>query len=245
MANNIGLYPIEAILQQIELRNDVVGAYSEEDTVLTNEHVSVQEHISSLGNNLSIQPSYNVYNFMNNQNSSRLYHSDSSNDSFSDSSDDNTNYSTMSTQFFATEMLNSNENSEEDDSENSEEYINKSIIDKYCIKKKLKNLKHYKQSCAICQNDYKKKDNILLLPCSHSFHQDCIKPWFKKNINCPNCRNDVIEQNNLIKKLEKCKSLKDFHNEIEKIKIKINNWEQNIQKIDRIDNKKKGKKKNK
>mmetsp|Transcript_64379 Transcript_64379/g.73908 ORF Transcript_64379/g.73908 Transcript_64379/m.73908 type:complete len:233 (+) Transcript_64379:124-822(+) len=45
-----------------------------------------------------------------------------------------------------------------------------------------------KESCAVCQDEYEKDTTILKLPCNHTFHQDCVKPWLKMHNSCPTCR---------------------------------------------------------
>ena len=45
--------------------------------------------------------------------------------------------------------------------------------------------------CAICQDfdPFSDDDNVLMLPCKHYFHPDCIKPWLKEhNHTCPVCK---------------------------------------------------------
>lgn len=32
-----------------------------------------------------------------------------------------------------------------------------------------------------------------MLPCSHYFHKNCLKPWFKYQKDCPTCRFDIEE----------------------------------------------------
>jgi len=50
------------------------------------------------------------------------------------------------------------------------------------------------KDCTICHVDFKVDDNVILLPCSHRFHdgEDCIKRWFCTNNTCPNCRAVVV-----------------------------------------------------
>ncbi|KAK6944414.1 Zinc finger, RING-type, partial [Dillenia turbinata] len=49
-----------------------------------------------------------------------------------------------------------------------------------------------RESCSICQEDYKEKDKLGGLSCGHRFHVDCIKQWIKcKNI-CPICKSSGV-----------------------------------------------------
>ncbi|KAF7069566.1 hypothetical protein CFC21_075184 [Triticum aestivum] len=55
--------------------------------------------------------------------------------------------------------------------------------------------------CPICMEDFVRDDSDtnddsdttvrVRLPCSHSFHCDCILPWFYKVAKCPKCRHDL------------------------------------------------------
>ena len=49
------------------------------------------------------------------------------------------------------------------------------------------------QICAICQNIITKDTNILILPCKHFFHYDCIEKWFEKHNTCPIDRTEVLK----------------------------------------------------
>ncbi|VAI40613.1 unnamed protein product [Triticum turgidum subsp. durum] len=44
--------------------------------------------------------------------------------------------------------------------------------------------------CPICMEDSDTTVRVRL-PCSHSFHCDCILPWFYKVAKCPKCRHDL------------------------------------------------------
>jgi len=46
------------------------------------------------------------------------------------------------------------------------------------------------EECSICLEIFKQKDKILILPCYHFFHQECILKWSKRNndiLLCPYC----------------------------------------------------------
>lgn len=46
--------------------------------------------------------------------------------------------------------------------------------------------------CAVCLTDATKDSGaVLLLPCSHSFHGNCILQWVEVNFNCPMCRQEI------------------------------------------------------
>ncbi|KAF4381549.1 RING-H2 finger protein ATL52 isoform X2 [Cannabis sativa] len=42
--------------------------------------------------------------------------------------------------------------------------------------------------CAICLDDFERGQEVMLTPCKHMFHEDCIVPWAKSNGQCPVCR---------------------------------------------------------
>lgn len=63
-------------------------------------------------------------------------------------------------------------------------------------KKVLSKAKHVECSkidtCAVCMDDFQIGTVVSKLPCSHSFHKDCIVPWLTNHAeNCPCCRTDV------------------------------------------------------
>jgi len=48
--------------------------------------------------------------------------------------------------------------------------------------------------CSICQDTYTEGQAIRTLRhCNHSFHKNCIDPWFQRNVRCPVCRYDIRE----------------------------------------------------
>jgi len=46
--------------------------------------------------------------------------------------------------------------------------------------------------CSICLENYMKDDMVIILSCDHSFHESCLKEWFKNNNSCPHCRENII-----------------------------------------------------
>lgn len=45
--------------------------------------------------------------------------------------------------------------------------------------------------CCLCLEEYKTGDNVVVLPCSHFFHEDCVQPWFAKSLACPLCQQEA------------------------------------------------------
>jgi hypothetical protein len=45
--------------------------------------------------------------------------------------------------------------------------------------------------CMICLEKLYKGEHRMFLPCSHHFHDLCIRPWLKKNTVCPICKVSV------------------------------------------------------
>ena len=52
--------------------------------------------------------------------------------------------------------------------------------------------KKYNDLCIICQNNFKDREKVLIIPCKHVFHKDCIVPWLKNKKQCPFCKSDVV-----------------------------------------------------
>lgn len=49
-----------------------------------------------------------------------------------------------------------------------------------------------KQECVICYMAYKNRDRLIILPCQHRYHKDCITRWLKINKACPVCTEEVF-----------------------------------------------------
>lgn len=43
-------------------------------------------------------------------------------------------------------------------------------------------------TCAICLEDMKENEDVIILPCNHGFHQNCIGTWLSAHNVCPTCR---------------------------------------------------------
>lgn len=42
--------------------------------------------------------------------------------------------------------------------------------------------------CAVCREELVIGDKMQKMPCEHSFHSDCLKPWLDEHNSCPICR---------------------------------------------------------
>lgn len=67
------------------------------------------------------------------------------------------------------------------------------------------------ENCSICLD--KKTYPLIILQCTHTFHQKCLLEWTKQNIVCPLCRQSIITYT--IQKTKKSKPIqKDFKKEL-------------------------------
>ncbi|KAF7822896.1 E3 ubiquitin-protein ligase DZIP3-like isoform X1 [Senna tora] len=48
--------------------------------------------------------------------------------------------------------------------------------------------------CAICLEDFEPKEEVVLTPCKHLFHEDCVVPWVTSKGQCPVCRFVIYEK---------------------------------------------------
>lgn len=54
-------------------------------------------------------------------------------------------------------------------------------------------------SCVICLSEYVRGDTLRQLPCAsgaHTFHAKCVDQWLARNLSCPICRDDPLDQLN-------------------------------------------------
>ncbi|CAH8392491.1 unnamed protein product [Eruca vesicaria subsp. sativa] len=47
--------------------------------------------------------------------------------------------------------------------------------------------------CAVCLEDFEAKETVMLTPCKHMFHEECIVPWLKTKGQCPVCRFVILK----------------------------------------------------
>lgn len=45
--------------------------------------------------------------------------------------------------------------------------------------------------CAICKENLVVNDKMQELPCKHTFHPPCLKPWLDEHNSCPICRHEL------------------------------------------------------
>eukprot|EP01023_Acetabularia_acetabulum_P060519 TRINITY_DN7276_c0_g1_i2.p2 TRINITY_DN7276_c0_g1~~TRINITY_DN7276_c0_g1_i2.p2 ORF type:complete len:212 (+),score=16.44 TRINITY_DN7276_c0_g1_i2:199-834(+) len=49
-------------------------------------------------------------------------------------------------------------------------------------------------SCPVCLEKYEEKEDVMIFPCFHQFHKDCINPWLEDkgyDSVCPVCKQNV------------------------------------------------------
>lgn len=49
------------------------------------------------------------------------------------------------------------------------------------------------KSCTVCLEDFEPKETVMLTPCKHMFHEECIVPWLKSKGQCPLCRSVILK----------------------------------------------------
>lgn len=46
-------------------------------------------------------------------------------------------------------------------------------------------------TCSICLEQLEDDTSVIVLPCKHGFHAECIAPWLKMHSECPSCRSKL------------------------------------------------------
>ncbi|KAJ3698250.1 hypothetical protein LUZ61_001955 [Rhynchospora tenuis] len=57
--------------------------------------------------------------------------------------------------------------------------------------------------CAVCKEEIRIGERLTALPCTHCYHEDCIKPWLNVRNTCPLCRYELPADDN--PDYEKCR----------------------------------------
>ena len=48
--------------------------------------------------------------------------------------------------------------------------------------------------CSVCMEDFKARESVRRLPCTHLYHADCIVPWLQMHATCPICRKTISSE---------------------------------------------------
>ncbi|GAV61054.1 Mpv17_PMP22 domain-containing protein/PORR domain-containing protein/zf-RING_2 domain-containing protein [Cephalotus follicularis] len=65
---------------------------------------------------------------------------------------------------------------------------------KEVVKEREREIDEDGQRCAVCLEDFEPKESVMLTPCNHMFHEECIVPWVKSHGQCPVCRFALCER---------------------------------------------------
>lgn len=49
-----------------------------------------------------------------------------------------------------------------------------------------------KLQCSVCWEDFTLGEAVRQLPCTHIYHEPCIRPWLELHGTCPICRQNLI-----------------------------------------------------
>ncbi|KAL6101551.1 uncharacterized protein ACO6RY_16777 [Pungitius sinensis] len=47
------------------------------------------------------------------------------------------------------------------------------------------------QTCAVCLEEFRSRDELGVCPCSHSFHKKCLLKWLEIRSVCPMCNKPI------------------------------------------------------
>lgn len=47
------------------------------------------------------------------------------------------------------------------------------------------------QECCICLAQYREKEEVRQLPCTHMFHLKCVDRWLRIISSCPLCKQEL------------------------------------------------------
>ncbi|XP_038816174.1 RING finger protein 24-like isoform X2 [Salvelinus namaycush] len=48
------------------------------------------------------------------------------------------------------------------------------------------------QTCAVCLEEFRTRDELAVCPCSHAFHKKCLLKWLEIRSVCPMCNKPIL-----------------------------------------------------
>lgn len=66
------------------------------------------------------------------------------------------------------------------------------------------------KECTVCLCESSDKDKLLTLPCMHTFHEECIKPWLESHNSCPVCRYELPLDDCNLEKERQAKIMQEY-----------------------------------
>jgi len=86
---------------------------------------------------------------------------------------------------------------EQNEIDSNNKYEEDNLIDNFCEVeiKSISKLEESNKTCAICLEKFNTEVKIIILPCIHIFHRDCINDWIEKKKNCPICKFELTKEN--------------------------------------------------
>ncbi|XAR65868.1 hypothetical protein NMG60_11011854 [Bertholletia excelsa] len=51
-----------------------------------------------------------------------------------------------------------------------------------------------KHECVICYTNFRNREKLIILPCAHQYHSECIAQWLRLNKLCPICQKEVSDE---------------------------------------------------
>jgi hypothetical protein len=50
------------------------------------------------------------------------------------------------------------------------------------------------EACAVCWHEFSVKEELVTLPCLHTYHKECVDQWFcDEKLICPYCRKETAK----------------------------------------------------
>ncbi|CAG9818385.1 unnamed protein product [Phaedon cochleariae] len=69
--------------------------------------------------------------------------------------------------------------------------LSKDVIDSLPVVEVTPDQVSAKLQCSVCWEDFQLRETVRQLPCTHVYHEPCIRPWLELHGTCPICRQNL------------------------------------------------------